>query len=280
VSGPTTARTGVAADEGQNKGTGSVTDVFEEVEEQIRQDRYITFFKKWGLWLAVGFGLILAGMAAGILWRNYQEQSRRENSEAFAAIITNLQEGRLDDAKTGLEAFDGRNEGVYRAFSMMAEAAILVEQGDLAGAIEKFDAAAEVSSNPIVRDSARLRAAYLAADTQDFAALETRLVPLLEDQTAGEISAAARELLAIEAWEAGQVDRARDLFDQLALDVNTPDAIRQRAEAMAPAVLGPAAAPETPDTPSPAGTTADTSAAQAPPSAAVPAAATEEGAAQ
>jgi hypothetical protein len=257
-----------------------VTDVFEEVEEQIRQDRYITFFKKWGLWLAVGFGLILAGMAAGILWRNYQEQSRRENSEAFAAIITNLQEGRLDDAKTGLEAFDGRNEGVYRAFSMMAEAAILVEQGDLAGAIEKFDAAAEVSSNPIVRDSARLRAAYLAADTQDFAALETRLVPLLEDQTAGEISAAARELLAIEAWEAGQVDRARDLFDQLALDVNTPDAIRQRAEAMAPAVLGPAAAPETPDTPSPAGTTADTSAAQAPPSAAVPAAATEEGAAQ
>ncbi len=280
MSGPTTARTGVAADEGQNKGTGSVTDVFEEVEEQIRQDRYITFFKKWGLWLAVGFGLILAGMAAGILWRNYQEQSRRENSEAFAAIITNLQEGRLDDAKTGLEAFDGRNEGVYRAFSMMAEAAILVEQGDLAGAIEKFDAAAEVSSNPIVRDSARLRAAYLAADTQDFAALETRLVPLLEDQTAGEISAAARELLAIEAWEAGQVDRARDLFDQLALDVNTPDAIRQRAEAMAPAVLGPAAAPETPDTPSPAGTTADTSAAQAPPSAAVPAAATEEGAAQ
>lgn len=250
-----------------------MTDVFEEVEEQIRQDRYISFFKKWGLWLAIGFALVIAGIAAGLAWRNYQEQSRRENGEAFAAIISQLQEGRLDDAKASLEAFDGRDEGVYRAFSLMAEAAILVEQGDLTGATEKFDAAAEASNNPIVRDSARLRAAYLAADTQDFAALETRLAPLLEDDTAGEIRAAARELLAIEAWEAGQVDRARDLFDQLALDVNTPDAIRQRAESIAPAVLGPAAAPT--ETPAAGGSAADAS-----PAAAAPAAATEEGAAQ
>ncbi len=252
------------------KGTGSVTDVFEEVEEQIRQDRYISFFKKWGLWLAVGFGLLLAGMSAGLAWRHYDDQNRRENSEAFAAVLTQLQEGRVDAAKASLEAFDGRDEGVYRAFSLMAEAAILVEEGDLAGAAEKFDAAAEASRNPLVRDSARLRAAYLVADTQDLAALETRLEPLLTDDTAGEIRAAARELLAIEAWEAGQTDRARELFGQLALDPFTPDAIRQRAESMAPAVLGPAAAPEAaPD----AATTPAAEAATATP-------ATTEGAAQ
>lgn len=226
-----------------------MTDVFEEVEEQIRQDRYISFFKKWGIWLAVGFGLLLAGMSAGLAWRHYDDQNRRENSEAFAAVLTQLQEGRVDAAKASLEAFEGRDEGVYRAFSLMAEAAILVEEGDLAGAAEKFDAAAEASRNPLVRDSARLRAAYLVADTQDLAALETRLEPLLTDDTAGEIRAAARELLAIEAWEAGQTDRARELFDQLALDPFAPDAIRQRAESMAPAVLGPAAAPEAATTP-------------------------------
>jgi hypothetical protein len=248
-----------------------VTDVFEEVEDQIRQDRYLAFFKKWGVWLAVGFGLILAGIAAGLAWRHYVEQNRRENSEAFAAVITPLQEGRLDAAKAALEGFAGRDEGVYRAFSLMAEAAILVEEGDLAGATEKFDAAAEASRNPIVRDSARLRAAYLAADTQDFTALETRLAPLLEEGTAGEIRAAARELLAIEAWEAGQTDRARDLFDQLSLDVNTPDGIRQRAEAIAPAVLGPAAA-------SSQGAIAPAD--PAPPTASPEASATEQGAPQ
>lgn len=229
-----------------------MSDVFEEVEEQIRQDRYVTFFKKYGWWIAGGFALIIAGMAAGLAWRHFATEASRTRGEAFAAIQDLRAQGDLEGAKAALEAFDGRNSGVYRALTPMMEAAILVDQGDLRGAVEAFDRAAEAASDPVVRDSARLRAAYLVADTQDFAALEARVAPLLEEP--GAIRALARQLLAIEAWEAGDVARARELVDEIALDLDSPEDVRQWAEVVAPGVLGPR-----PETPSPAEASADAS---------------------
>jgi hypothetical protein len=246
-----------------------VTDLFEEVEEQIRQDRYVTFFKKYGLWLAAGFALIIAGMSAGLAWRHYDTKADRARSEAFSAIQDLRSQGQLDQAKAALETFEGRNDGVYRALVPMLEGAILVDQGDLQGALAAYDRAAAAAKDPLVRDSARLRAAYIVADTQDFAAVEQRVTPLLE--TAGPLRAMARELLAIEAWEAGDTERARGLFDEIALDLNSPDDVRQRAEAMGPAVLGPA--PEAPAADAPA-----TPAAAAP--AAAPVSTPAQGAAQ
>jgi hypothetical protein len=222
-----------------------VTDVFEEVEEQIRQDRYVTFFKKYGWWLGGAFALLIAGMAAGLAWRHFSTEAARARSEAFVAIQELRAQGDLEGAKAALDAFEGRNSGVYRALTPMMEAAILVDQGDLRGAIEAFDRAAGAASDPIVRDSARLRAAYLVADTQDFAALEQRVAPLLEEP--GPIRSMARQLMAIEAWEAGDLGRARDLVDEIALDLDAPEDVRQWAESIAPGVLGPR-----PDTPSPA----------------------------
>jgi len=214
-----------------------VTDAFEEVEEQIRQDRYVAFFQKYGWWLAGGFALIIAGMAAGLAWRHFATDASRARSEAFTAIQELRATGDLDGAKAALDSFEGRNSGVYRALTAMLEAAILVDQGDLRGAIEAFDRAAAATRDPTVRDSARLRAAYLVADTQDFAAVEARVLPLLEEP--GAIRALARQLLAIEAWEAGDVDRARDLVDEIALDLSTPEPVREWADVVAPGVLGP-----------------------------------------
>jgi hypothetical protein len=120
----------------------------------------------------------------------------------------------------------------------MGRAAALVEQGDLQAALAGFDAAAAGARDPIVRDMARLRAAYLAADTQDFEAVQARLQPLIE--AGGPISYSARELLGVEAWEAGRFDLARQTFQSLSDAFQTPETVRQRAQ-LALAVLGPGA---------------------------------------
>jgi hypothetical protein len=86
---------------------------------------------------------------------------------------------------------------------------------------------------------ARLRAAYLAAETQDFPALRARVQPIIE--AGGPISYLARELLGVEAWEAGQFELARQTFQSLSDAFQTPDSVRQRAQ-LALAVLGPGAA--------------------------------------
>jgi hypothetical protein len=128
----------------------------------------------------------------------------------------------------------------------MEHAAILAQEGDLEGAIAGFDSAAEIAPDQVMRESAQIRAAYIAADTQDFPALRTRLQPLIDSDT--RVSYLAKELLAIEAWEAGETELARQTFDQLTLAFEAPDSLRQRAQ-IALSVLGPAPAAATPETP-------------------------------
>jgi hypothetical protein len=124
----------------------------------------------------------------------------------------------------------------------MERAAILTTQGDLEAALAEFDAAAETASDPRMRETAQIRAAYIAADVQDFATLRTRLEPLIAAD--GRVSYLARELLAIEAWEAGELQLARDTLQELSLAFAAPDSLRQRAQ-VALGVIG-AAPTETP----------------------------------
>jgi hypothetical protein len=80
--------------------------------------------------------------------------------------------------------------------------------------------------------------------------LQQRLAPLIDSETS--FSFLARELLGIEAWEAGQNDLARSTLEGLALAFDAPDAVRERAQ-VALSVIGPPAeaAPASAETPAP-----------------------------
>src|SRR5262249_1272937 len=143
-------------------------------------------------------------------------------------------------------ALKGKGPEIYRQLALMEAGAAKAGGGDLPGAIADFDAAAAAAKDPIVRDMARLRAAYIVAGTQDLAARPARLTARID--AGGPVPYPARELLGVEAWEAGQFDLARQTFQGLSDAFQTPDSVRQRAQ-LALQVLGPGAAP----TPAPAG---------------------------
>ncbi len=216
------------------------TDSFvHEVDESLRQDRVLTFFKKWGFHLLAVFAAIIIGVIAWQGWRAYSTEQSRNAAEAYYAAQATAGEGDLDAAKAAFEPLRENGPRVYRAMARMEYAAILQAQGDLEGAVAEFDQAAETSTDPVMRLSAQMRAAYIAADTVDFAALQTRLTPIIESES--RFSYLARELLAIEAWEAGESELARDTLENLTLAFDAPEAVRQRAQ-VALSVIGPAPA--------------------------------------
>lgn len=217
------------------------TDSFvHEVDESLRQDRVLTFFRKWGLHLLAVFAAIIIGVIAWQAWRAYSVDQSRNAAEAYyAAQALARESGDLDAAKTAFEPLRESGPRVYRAMARMEYAAILQAQGDLEGAVTEFDQAAEASTDPVMRLSAQMRAAYIAADTVDFATLQTRLTPIIESES--RFSYLARELLALEAWEAGENELARDTLENLTLAFDAPEAVRQRAQ-VALSVIGPAPA--------------------------------------
>jgi len=221
------------------------TDSFvNEVNESLRQDRALDLAKKYGPYVLGIFVVFIVGLLAWQFWTNHSTGEARRHADAFAAAQALVEAGNLDGAKTEFERLSNEGPRGYRTMARMEHAGILVQQGDLEGALTGFDAAAESAPDQIMRESAQIRAAYIAADTQDFAALRTRLQPLIDSDT--RVSYLAKELLAVEAWEAGETDLARETLEQLTLAFEAPDSLRQRAQ-IALSVLGPA--PATPETP-------------------------------
>ena len=218
------------------------TDSFvNEVDEGLRREQAVSVARKYGPWVIGAFAAALVAIGGWQFWIQYSVDASRRHAEEYAAAQQLFASGNLAEAKTEFERLSNEGPRVYRAMARMEHAAILAQEGDLEGAIAGFDSAAEVAPDRIMRESAQIRAAYIAADTQDFPALRTRLAPLIESNTG--VSYLAKELLAVEAWEAGDTALARQTFDQLVLALGAPDTLRQRAQ-VALSVLGPAPASE------------------------------------
>lgn len=217
------------------------TDSFvSEVDESLRQDRVMGFLRKWGFHILGGFVAIILGVVVWQGWTAYQTSQSRDAAEAYVAAQALAREGDLEGAKTAFGGLRETGPRVYRTMARMEYAALLEAEGDLEGAVTEFDAAAELANDDVMRFSAQMRAAYIAADTGDLAALQTRLNPIINSET--RFSFLARELLAIEAWEAGDNDLARDTLQALTLAFDAPEAVRQRAQ-VALSVIGPAPSP-------------------------------------
>lgn len=218
------------------------TDSFvNEVDESLRQDRMLSLAKKYGPYLIGLFVVFILALGGWQFWKQQSLNASRQHAEAYAAAQQLAQSGDLTRAKEEFERLAGEGPRIYRVMARMEHASILATEGDLDGALTEFDAAAEQAPDQTVRESAQIRAAYIAAETQDFAALRTRLQPLIESNT--RVSYLAKELLAIEAWEAGDLQLARDTLQDLTLAFEAPDTLRQRAQ-VALGVVG--APPETP----------------------------------
>ncbi|MBI1186237.1 MAG: tetratricopeptide repeat protein [Alphaproteobacteria bacterium] len=213
-----------------------MTDVFEEVEEEVRRDRYQRLWSRWGVWIMGAAAIIVLGVAG---WRLYVWNADRQATQVstdFIAAQKALNDGDLEGAAKTFAALSQNGPTAYRELAQLEAAAIKLEEGELEEALAGFDAVAASARNDIVRDSARLRAAYIFADTGDFAGLQQRLQPLIDAE--GPFAYLARELLAVEAWKEGRFDLARETAQPISLAFDVPESLRQRIQILL-AVLGP-----------------------------------------
>jgi hypothetical protein len=156
----------------------------------------------------------------------------------------------LAEAQKQFEAIAAKAPAGYKTMALLQAGAARATQNDLKGALADLDKAAAAAPTKAYKDLARLKAAYVAADVEDFAKLDARVKPLIDE--AGPFSFQARELIAVQALANGDVVRARKEFDFLSVALDAPETIRQRADLSltalgpkpaAPAAAAPASAP-------------------------------------
>ncbi len=241
-----------------------MSDVFEQVEEELRSDRYTRLARTWLPVAGAVLGVALIAALAWWGWDSWQTSRADAGSAAYERGIEALEAGNNAGALAAFTEAADKGNGAYKAMSLQQQAGLAVNAGDTARAIELFDQAARAGGHAILSDMAALKAVFLVMDTNaTLADIEGRLEPLLKEKRP--YRAFAQEAQAMARLQFGQIQPAREVFVQLQLGQDVPDSVRERAQAaiaqidagtavnLAPIVKGAANLPPPPAAPAQAG---------------------------
>ena len=209
-----------------------MSDIFQEVDEDLRRDRTTQFMKRYGGMFATVMVLLVAATAGWQAWQAWQKSQREAET---ARLVSALSAATAGPAK-GVEALSayaaGKTPNDFAVIARMNEAGLLILDGKAAEAVAIYDSvAANGSANVIYRDLATLMSVMHQIGTGDAAKLQARLQPLSAETSPWRFS--ARELTALLAARSGDREKARTLFQQLADDSLAPTGVRSRAADLA-----------------------------------------------
>jgi len=205
-------------------------DIFQEIDEELRRDRWEAVWKKYGRYI-IGVAAVIVLATAG--WVAWQEYERRQSVAVTAAMHNAMAAAGADQTEQAIQAFtavseDGNERQVTLA--LLQEAALRAEQGDRESARGLYQSLRENDSlaDPY-RALATIRAVELDLAEGDPQTLLGWLEPLLADGSpwrhiGWELSAYLQE-------RAGNADAARVFMERLQNDMDSPAAARARAEA-------------------------------------------------
>jgi len=203
-----------------------------EVDEELRRDQALDFWRRYGRWL---IGAVVGGLAifAGVLyWQSRQEQLAGDQGRQFGALFDSLGTG--DNSKTEKPLADLAANGTpgYRASAKFVQADLALQKNDLKAAAAKFaEIAGDGSIGQPFRDLALIRQTSAEYDTLKPQTVITRLAPLAVKD--GPWLASAGEMVAIAHLRLGHRAEAGKLFAAIAADKDAPETARQRATQMA-----------------------------------------------
>ena len=210
-------------------GGSSVVDVFDEVEEELRSDRYKSLAR---VWLPVGIGVALIALIAALGWWGWDSWQTRRAGEASVAYdrgLTLVQEGDAAGAESAFAEAQEKGTGAYRWAALNQRAGLAVTANRIDQAVALFDEAARQTRDPILSDMATLKAAYLTLDAAPLDELRGRLDPLMREGRP--FAAYAREALAMAQIRDGQTTEARTALVLVANGLDSPEGLRERAQA-------------------------------------------------
>jgi hypothetical protein len=205
-------------------------DIFQEIDEEIRRDRWDVLWKRYGVYL-IAVAVVIVGATAA--WAGWKEYEKRQNVAVTSAIHTAMAAARAGQRPEAIEAFaaaatDANDRQV--ALALLQEAALRANEKDVESARGLYQTVRENESLAAPYSAlATIRGVELDLDTGDAATMLGWLSPLMADDNVWRHI--AWELAAALELRAGNSSGAKALLEKLRDDLETPTAAGARAEA-------------------------------------------------
>jgi hypothetical protein len=207
-----------------------VSDIFQEVEEDVRRERYEQLWKKYGNYVIAAAVVLVLAVGGFQAWKSYDLSQRQKISERYREATQAAESGNAVKAETDFNALAKDAPSGYATLSKLHLAGALIAQNKRDQAVALLRELT-TSSNQLVANSARLRLAWLMAD----ASPKTEVTQLLQPLTPADSPwrFAAGEVLAYMDLKAGARSQAVTEYQKLAQEPEAPSSLRQRAAGIA-----------------------------------------------
>jgi hypothetical protein len=213
-----------------NDEDSSVTDIFQEVEEDVRRERFEKIWKQYGDYIIAGVATIVIAVAGFKLYERYEEQQRLKASALFNTAQQAMESGNGAAAASTFGQIAKTAPSGYAQIARLAQADALFTAGNRADATAIYREVI-AKDKAYLGDVARIRLAWAMVDTAPRSETETTLGPLTAPTSAWRFM--AREVLAYADYHAGATAQAMREYKSLADDAGAPAPVRGRANAMA-----------------------------------------------
>ena len=212
----------------------------QEVESDLRQEKFEHLWKKYGKSIVIGFAVIIGLSAAFNFWQHHQAKQRDIISQQFVSAQTLLFNKNIGDA---LSAMEGISKSSHRSYSTLAKfnmAAILRQETghkDLNRAEEIYkDLMDNSGTEHMLRELATVFYVNLHLDrlkndnVEELKKLEKLLEPCAKE--AAPYRHLALELKAILELRQNNHAKAAEIFVSIAQDPKCPKDLQTRAQVM------------------------------------------------
>lgn len=204
-----------------------MADIFEEVEEGLRQDRLTVLWKRYGILAYLGGALLIGGVALNEYLQARSVQITEDNAARLEAALTEVDARNYENAASQLTGIVDDEIAPSAVAAHYLAGVRLDGNGDAIAAAGVLEGVVGEAEDP-TQKLALIKAAYLKADAMTREELAGFLSPLADDD--GPFGALASELIAAKALQEGDIEFARREFNFLRLAQNVPPGVMRRAE--------------------------------------------------
>ncbi len=208
-------------------------DIFREVDEELKQERYERLWRRYRWYIVVGTLAVVAAVAAWQAWHNHQTSQRQAEGKRFGAAAELLLKGKLTEADNAFGLLSQNTSSGYGILARFYQASVAAQAGDVLEAIRIYDRITNDSSTPeTMKGLATVLASFKALDVPSIKA-ETIRMKLQPMSIAGQsFRHVALEILALNEQRAGDIEAARSNYRAIVDDPSAATGIRSRAAQM------------------------------------------------
>lgn len=202
---------------------------FDEVDEEVRNERFKELMNKYGVYI-LAFLILALSITVGYekiaLWR--QHKSEQTNVQYVKALE------KTDDYNNNiveLENIVATENGLYKDIAYLQIANILLDNNEINKALDVLNKI--VADNTIsekIKEIAAIKIATYKVDTATFAEINALLSPIVAKN--GAWSLVAKELLAMSAIHNKDIEKAKSIYQELLINSNVSVDLKTRINDM------------------------------------------------